>query len=212
MAATRGRAALTQAVLDRFSASRRAQDRFLEENAAAVARAVEVLVRALRAGRKALLCGNGGSAADAQHFAAELVGRFYLDRAPLPAIALTTDTSLLTAVANDFGYDVVFSKQVEALGRKGDVLVAISTSGNSPNVLRAAEAARGRGLVVIALTGGSGGKLAPLADVLLNVPGRETTPRVQEAHLVAEHVICELVEAALFGADANRKGRARRGR
>lgn len=164
-------------------------------------RAVEACVEALRGGGKLLFCGNGGSAADAQHWAGELVSRFYYDRPGLAAIALTTDTSILTAVGNDYGYDYTFARQVEALGQAGDVFVAISTSGNSPNILRAADAARARGVHVIGFTGSSGGKLAPLADLCFRMPSDET-PRIQEGHEFVGHLLCALIEARMFPHDA----------
>lgn len=148
-----------------------------------------------RSGGKLLLCGNGGSAADAQHIAAELVGRFQHDRAALPAIALTTDTSVLTAIGNDYGFERVFARQVEALARRNDVLWALSTSGRSPNVLAAAEAARSIGCRVVAFTGGNGSPLADLSDLSYCVP-HEHSDRIQEAHLLAYHYVCERVEAA----------------
>ena len=163
----------------------------------AVARCID----ALRNGRKILFCGNGGSAADAQHWAGELVSRFYYDRPGLAAIALTTDTSILTAIGNDYGYDYTFARQVEALGQSGDVLVAISTSGNSPNVLRAADAAHARGMQVIAFTGRSGGKLGAVADSCFRMPSDET-PRIQEGHEFVGHLLCALIEAGLFPRDA----------
>jgi len=156
-------------------------------------RALALLLDAVQADLPILVCGNGGSAADSQHIAAELVGRFLRERRALNVRALTTDTSFLTAWANDIAYESVFSRQVEAYGRKGAPLIAISTSGNSANVLRAAETARGRGMPVIALTGEDGGKLRPLADVLLNVPSRKT-PRIQEMHLALYHYLCEELE------------------
>ena len=161
--------------------------------------AVEVIARSLRGGGKVLACGNGGSAADAQHFAAEFVSTLTLDhlRPSIPAIAITTDTSLLTAVSNDFGFEHVFERQVEALGSPGDVLVAISTSGNSMNVVRAAEAAKARDLSVVALTGESGGKLAPVADVAVRVPSG-VTAHIQECHLAVEQLIALLVERDLY--------------
>jgi D-sedoheptulose 7-phosphate isomerase len=162
-----------------------------------IARAGALVAEALRAGGKLLICGNGGSAADAQHIAAELTGRFQRNRPALAAIALTTDSSALTAIANDFGYDVVFSRQVEALGRKGDVLLAISTSGNSPNIVLAAERARAQGMTVVGMTGPSGGKLASHADINIAAPGR-TTDRIQELHITVGHILCALVESALF--------------
>lgn len=149
---------------------------------------------ALRAGRQILFCGNGGSAADAQHLAAEFVGRFLLERRPLPAQALAANTSALTSIANDFGFEAVFSRQVEAFGSRGDILVAISTSGNSPNVLRAAESARRMGLYTAGLTGRDGGKLKDCVDLLLAVPSSETQ-RIQEAHILLGHVYCGLVES-----------------
>jgi D-sedoheptulose 7-phosphate isomerase len=158
------------------------------------------LVAALGAGRKVLVCGNGGSAADAQHFAAELVGRFARERRAWPALALSTDTSVLTAIANDYGFDQVFARQVEAHGGAGDVLVGISTSGTSANVLRAMEAARARGLVTIGLTGHDGGELGRLADLHLNVPSASTA-RIQEAHATLLHVLCDLVERELVDLD-----------
>jgi D-sedoheptulose 7-phosphate isomerase len=166
-----------------------------------VARAGTALAEALRAGKKALACGNGGSAADSQHFAAEIVGRFERERPGMPAIALTTDTSALTAIANDYSFDVVFSKQVEALGREGDFLLGISTSGNSRNVLAAIDAAHARGMTVIALTGRDGGeiarKLAP-TDFHLNVD-HPRTMRIQEVHLLVVHCLCEVVDQVLHG-------------
>lgn len=161
--------------------------------------AAEMLVASLRAGGKLLICGNGGSAADAQHLATEFVSTLTLDhpRPSIPAIALTTDTSLLTAIANDFGVDGMFARQIESLGHEGDVLVAISTSGDSANVVRAAETARERGLGVVALTGRSGGGLAPLADVAIRVPST-VTAHIQEAHLAVEQLLALLVERALY--------------
>ena len=164
-------------------------------------RAVDACVEALRGGGKLLFCGNGGSAADAQHWAGELVSRFYYDRPGLAAIALTTDSSILTAIGNDYGYDYVFARQVEALGQAGDVLVAISTSGNSPNVLRAADVARARGMQVIAFTGRSGGKLLSMSDLCFRMPSDET-PRIQEGHEFVGHLLCALIEAGLFPRDA----------
>jgi len=166
-----------------------------------LARAGEALAAALKAGHKALSCGNGGSAADSQHFAAELVGRFERERPGLPAVALTVDTSALTAIANDYDWDSVFAKQVEALGRPGDVLLAISTSGNSRNVVEAVRAAQSRGLTVIALTGRDGGAIGKMlrpTDHHLNV-AHARTMRVQEIHLLAIHCLCEVVDNTLFG-------------
>jgi phosphoheptose isomerase len=153
------------------------------------------LVATLRQGGKVLLCGNGGSAADAQHIAAELVGRFVRARPGLAAIALTTDTSALTAIANDFGYEQVFARQVQALGRSGDVLVAISTSGNSANVIAAVTQAQAQGMKVVGLLGGDGGALAARVDQALIVPSRETA-RVQECHILIGHIWCQMVDEA----------------
>lgn len=163
--------------------------------------AVRLCVDALRAGGKLMFAGNGGSAADAQHWAGELVSRFYYDRPGLAAVALTTDTSILTAIGNDYGYDYTFARQVEALGRAGDVIVLISTSGNSPNVVRAAEAARERGLRVIGFTGEAGGKLAPLSDICFRVPSNET-PRIQEGHEFLGHLLCALIESEMHPREA----------
>jgi len=166
-----------------------------------IAAAADVMFEALSNGNKILACGNGGSAADCQHFAAELVGRFERERPELPAIALTTDSSILTAVGNDYNFDAIFSKQVRALGQEGDVLLAITTSGNSGNVLAAIEAAHERGMHVIALTGKGGGKInAALGelDVHICVPA-DRTARIQEVHLLTIHCLCDLVDAMLFG-------------
>lgn len=155
--------------------------------------AAQIILKTYQAGGKVLLIGNGGSAADAQHIAADLVGRFKLERKGLPAIALTTDTSILTALANDYGYDIVFSRQLEALASDKDVLIAITTSGTSPNILKAVEMAHSKGVFVIGLTGGKGGKLKDMADLNIVVPSDNAT-RVQEAHITIGHIICNLVE------------------
>lgn len=172
---------------------------------AAMAHSIEAAIRlmadSLRAGGKVMACGNGGSAADSQHFAAELLNRFEKERPPLAAIALTTDTSTLTSIANDYAYEQVFSKQVQALGRAGDVLLAISTSGNSPNVMAAMEAAHARGVKVVALTGKGGGKMAAMLlpdDVHLCVPA-ERTARIQEVHLLTIHCLCDGIDALILG-------------
>lgn len=161
------------------------------------AAAAAMVTAALRAGRKLMLCGNGGSAADAQHWAGELVSRFHYDRPGLPAIALTVDSSILTAIGNDYGYARVFARQVEALGQAGDVLFTLSTSGNSPNILDALEAARARGIATVGFTGAGGGRMAALCDICLRVPS-DSTPRIQEGHEVLGHAICAMVEAAIF--------------
>jgi len=174
--------------------ARMAEDERLCADAAAAAATVSA---ALRAGRKLLLCGNGGSAADAQHWAGELVSRFHYDRPGLAAIALTTDSSIMTAIGNDYGYERLFSRQVEALGAPGDVLFALSTSGLSPNILAALRTARERGMATVGFTGEGGGQMPPLCDILLRVPSA-STPRVQEGHEALGHAICALVEATLF--------------
>ena len=166
-----------------------------------IVRAGEALAQALKADHKVLSCGNGGSAADSQHFAAEIVGRFERERPGMPAIALTVDTSAITAIANDYSWDVVFSKQIESLGRAGDFLLGISTSGNSKNVLEAIRAAHGRGMRVIALTGRDGGAMAKMLkpdDFHLNV-AHPRTMRIQEVHLLAIHCLCEVVDNVIFG-------------
>jgi D-sedoheptulose 7-phosphate isomerase len=170
--------------------------------AAPIARAAHMMTDALRAGNKVLACGNGGSAADAQHFAAELVNRFEVERPPLAAVALTTDSSTLTSIANDYSYDQVFAKQLLALGRKGDVLLAISTSGNSASILEAVRAAREREVGVVALTGNGGGKLGALlseSDIHVCVPHTRTV-RIQEVHLLTLHCLCDAIDFRLFGA------------
>jgi D-sedoheptulose 7-phosphate isomerase len=161
-----------------------------------VDRVVNVVARSLAAGGTLLVCGNGGSAADAQHIAAELTGRFFRDRKPLRALALHGNTSSLTAIANDYGYDHVFAREIGAHGREGDVLLAISTSGNSLNVVRAIETAHEKRMTVVGLTGESGGKMAELCDICLCVPS-QSTPRIQECHILIGHTICELLERIL---------------
>jgi D-sedoheptulose 7-phosphate isomerase len=163
-----------------------------------VAEASEALAQALKLGNKVLLFGNGGSAADAQHIAAEFVGRFGFDRAALPALALSVNGSSVTAIGNDYGFDRIFSRQVEAFGRSGDIAIAISTSGTSPNVIDAVLAARKIGLRTIALTGGTGGKLKDKVDYCVCVPS-QSTPRIQECHILIGHIISELVEREIFG-------------
>ena len=200
MATPRARSSSSQtAIRALFEASARAREVFLRENAATLERVIDLVAEALAAGRKLLLFGNGGSAADAQHLAAELVGRFQRERRPLPAIALTTDTSALTAIANDYGYDQVFARQVRALGARGDVALAISTSGRSPSVLRAVEVCRELGIETIGLTGGDGGTLAGLVHLCLRVSASTDAARIQETHILIGHVLCELVERRLFG-------------
>jgi D-sedoheptulose 7-phosphate isomerase len=158
---------------------------------------VNEIVAAFKNGNKVLFCGNGGSAADAQHLAAEFSGRFYTDREALPAEALHVNTSYLTAVANDYSYDVVYSRIINGIGKKGDVLVGLSTSGNSGNIVKAFEKAREKGMITIGLTGSTGGKMKDLSDYLLNVPSNDT-PRIQESHILLGHIICQLVEEDYF--------------
>lgn len=165
---------------------------------AAVQDAVDAIVNCFRSGGRVYFCGNGGSAADAQHLAAEFSGRFYFDRPVLPADALHCNTSYLTAVGNDYGYDRIFARLISGLGQKGDILVGISTSGNSENILQAFEVCREKGVRTIAMTGATGGKMKALADLLINIPSTDT-PRIQEAHITVGHIICELVEQAMFG-------------
>jgi D-sedoheptulose 7-phosphate isomerase len=162
-----------------------------------IANVAELIIDAVKSGNKLMICGNGGSAADAQHIAGEFVCRFYKDRQPLPAIALSTDTSVLTSIANDFSYDEVFSRQVRALGRKGDVLLGISTSGNSNNILRAFETAKEIGIKTVLLTGDKEKGIAKISDIIIKTPSADT-PRIQEMHLVIEHIICEIVEEEFF--------------
>lgn len=181
-----------------FASSVAVKRQFLRENLGTLVEVIATVAAALRDGHKLLLFGNGGSAADAQHIAAEFINRFKIERPPLPAIALTTDTSALTSIANDYGYTEVFAKQVRALGHAGDVALAISTSGNAANVLRAVAACRRLRIKTVALTGGSGGKLARVADLVLRAASTKETARIQETHILVGHVICELVDAELF--------------
>jgi D-sedoheptulose 7-phosphate isomerase len=187
-----------QHMIERLVAeSIRIKSEFFQANAAQIASAATTVTKALRAGHKVLLFGNGGSAADAQHIAAEFVGRFLPDRRPVPAISLATDTSTLTALGNDYGYETVFARQVTALGVAGDVAIAISTSGNSPNVLAGLDAARAKQLLTIGFTGENGGNMKGRADILFCVPSR-MTPRIQETHITLGHVLCELIDRELF--------------
>ncbi|MBN9124138.1 MAG: phosphoheptose isomerase [Nitrosospira sp. 56-18] len=163
--------------------------------------AAEACIGAMRSGRKVLLAGNGGSAADAQHIAGEFVSRFAFDRPGLPAIALTTDTSIITAIGNDYGYEMLFVRQIQANGNEGDIFIGYSTSGRSRNILRAFEGARNKGLVCIGMTGSGGGPMRELCDYLLQVPSTDT-PKIQEGHLVLGHILCGLVENAMFEAPA----------
>jgi len=185
-------------VLDAFADSARVKQQFARDHAERIVRVAALLAAAFRDGHKVLLFGNGGSAADAAHIAAEFVGRYKNDRRPLPAIALATDIAAITCIANDYGYEELFARQVTAHGQKGDVAIAISTSGNSPNVLKGVEAARACGLTTVAWTGGNGGKLAALVDYPFVVPST-VTARIQESHITLGHVLCELAEEQLLG-------------
>lgn len=177
-----------------FDDSIKAKKAFLEGNLDLLVKACEMISVSVNAGHKLMICGNGGSAADAQHMAAEMVGRMLIERNPLPAISLTTDTSNLTAIANDYSFDVVFEKQVQGLGREGDTLLAISTSGNSKNVLRAAEAAKKKGIKVISMTGGTGGQLKALSDINLNVELGANSSRIQETHIFIVHSLVDVMD------------------
>jgi D-sedoheptulose 7-phosphate isomerase len=195
----------TQRILSHFNESAELKINAANVLAQPIAEAIELMFTALSNGNKILACGNGGSAADCQHFAAELVGRFERERLPLPAMALTTDTSILTAVGNDYSYKEIFSKQVQAFGQAGDVLLAFSTSGNSANVISAIEVAQERDMGVVALTGKGGGAIGKMlndTDVHLCVP-HDRTARIQEVHLLMIHCLCDGIDVALFGGDAN---------
>lgn len=187
-----------EAIRETAARSRAVQERFFAERSDIVLRVGLALAAALKAGGKVLAFGNGGSAADAQHLAGELVGRYLVDRRALPAIALVTDPSIVTAVGNDLGFEEIFRRQVQAHGRPGDVAIGLSTSGRSKNVLAAVEWARAHGLVTVGLTGGGGGDLARLVDHLIDVPSHET-PRIQEVHGLVVHLLCQIVEEDLVG-------------
>lgn len=180
-------------------ASIRVKELILDDEllATSILKVVDVICTSLQAGGRIYFCGNGGSAADAQHLAAEFSGRFYQDRKALPAEALHCNTSYLTAVANDYSFDVVYSRIIEGIGKKGDVLIGLSTSGNSSNIVRAFEAARTIGLTTVGMTGLTGGSMKPLSDYLLNMPSTDT-PRIQESHIMIGHIICQLVEERFF--------------
>lgn len=188
-------------IKDHFQASIQSKQQSLEQLPEIIATAGQKMAQTLINGNKILVCGNGGSAADAQHFSAELLNRFEVERPPLPAIALTTDSSTLTSIGNDYHFDQIFSKQVQALGQSGDILLAISTSGNSPNVVNAMHAAHDREMIVIALTGKSGGAMAHALnsqDIEIRIPA-DSTARIQENHIVVIHCLCDLIDQQLFG-------------
>jgi D-sedoheptulose 7-phosphate isomerase len=180
-----------------FKESSQLKEVFVNENLSRIVRVVEAVTGALKAGNKILLFGNGGSAADAQHIAGEFVNRFIIERPPLPAISLSTDTSIITSIGNDYDFSEIFSKQIRAIGQTGDVAWGISTSGKSPNIIKALETAKKMGLVTIAFTGRDGGDIARMVDYSLNVSSN-STPRVQEVHITVAHVICEMVDFKLF--------------
>lgn len=192
---------MKDAIVAAFDESIRVKQAFLRDNLDILAKAIDAVVVAFKSGNKLLLFGNGGSAADAQHIAAEFVNRFRIERPPLAAIALTTDSSALTSIANDYDYSLVFAKQIQALGKPGDVAIAISTSGNSANVIEAVEVCKQAKICTIGLSGGNGGKMAGKVDHLLNVGASKDTARIQESHILIGHVICELVDAALYPAE-----------
>jgi len=184
-------------IIRTFKESSHVKEVFVNENLVRIVRIVETITEALKGEKKILIFGNGGSAADAQHLAAEFINRFTIERPPLPAIALSTDTSVLTSIANDYDFSDVFAKQIRALGHEGDIAWGISTSGSSPNVVKALEDAKKRGMITIALTGRDGGKMASIADYHLNVASN-SVPRIQEVHITVGHVICEMIDYKLF--------------
>ena len=189
---------MKEAIVKAFDESIRVKQAFLRDNLETLGQAIDAIIKAFKSGNKLLLFGNGGSAADAQHIAAEFTNRFLIERPPLPALALTTDTSALTAIANDYDYAQVFAKQIQALGKPGDIAIAISTSGNSPNVLAALELCKKIGITTIGLTGGSGGKMTSQVDYMLRVSEGKNSPRIQETHILVGHVICDIVDQTLF--------------
>jgi len=189
---------MKDAIAKAFDESIRTKRIFLRDNVEALTQVISAIADGFRGGNKLLLFGNGGSAADAQHIAAEFVNRFRIERPPLPAIALTTDTSAITSIANDSDYADVFARQVNALGKPGDIAIAISTSGNSKNVLAAVHVCRQLKIITVGLTGGSGGQLQGKVDYLLQVSGSQDAARIQEAHILVGHVICEMVDQVLF--------------
>jgi D-sedoheptulose 7-phosphate isomerase len=189
---------MKDSILKAFEDSAQVKVKFARENADKIIEVVQVIAQAFREGKKVILFGNGGSATDASHIAAEFVNRFLMERPPLPAIALNTDAAVLTSISNDYDFAQVYSKQLSALGHEGDVVIGISTSGNSPNVLKAVETAKKNGMKTIVMTGGTGGKLADVADYTFIVPST-ATPRIQETHITLGHTICQMVDEELFG-------------
>jgi D-sedoheptulose 7-phosphate isomerase len=191
---------MKDAIVRAFEDSARTKKAFLKDNLETLLSVIDVIAQSFLRGNKLLIFGNGGSAADAQHIAAEFVNRFRIDRPPLPALALTTDTSAITSIANDFDYKEIFSKQVKALGKEGDVALAISTSGNAENVLAAIDVCKKLKITTIGLTGGDAGKMARKVDHLLCVSEGKITARIQETHILVGHVICEMIDLRLFSA------------
>ena len=189
---------MKDAIIRAFDESAQIKVRFVRENIDKIIDVVQLIAQAFREGKKVLLFGNGGSAMDASHIAAEFVNRFLMERPPLPAIALNTDAAVLTSISNDYDFSQVYSKQLSALGHEGDVVVGISTSGNSPNVIKAIDVAKKNGMKTIILTGGTGGKMAAMADFTFIVPTK-VTARIQETHITLGHAICQMVDEELFG-------------
>jgi len=191
---------MTEYIRSEIEASAQTKQKILEDEAliALIAKVGELCVELYRNGKKTLLAGNGGSAADAQHIAAELVGRYGFDRPSIPSLALTTDTSNLTAIGNDYGYDKVFSRQLEGMGQEGDLFIGISTSGNSQNIVNAFESAKAKGITTVALVGRDGGQMGKMADYAIIVPSN-ATPRIQESHILIGHILCDIIEKTLFG-------------
>ena len=185
-------------ILNTFDESLKAKKHFVDQNLDLLVKACDLISSQLKSGNKLMICGNGGSAADAQHMAAEMIGRMLIERNPLPAMSLTTDTSNMTAIANDYSFEQIFEKQVQGLGRAGDVLLCISTSGNSKNVLLAAQAAKQKGIKVISLTGGSGGKLREISEVNLNVELGKNSSRIQETHIFIIHSLVDVMDRYFF--------------
>jgi D-sedoheptulose 7-phosphate isomerase len=190
-------------ILEAAQESSQVKEQFFRDNVDAIVETIHVITDSLRQGNKILIFGNGGSAADAQHIAAEFINRFLFNRAPLPAIALTTDTSILTSISNDIDFSLIFARQIEALGHKGDIAWGITTSGTSPNMIEGFRKATEMGMKTIALTGKDGGEVLRMADYALNV-NSSSTPRIQEVHITVSHIICELVEGALFPSGGRR--------
>ena len=189
---------MKDAIIKAFDESAQIKVKFARENADKIIEVVQLIAQAFREGKKVILFGNGGSAMDASHIAAEFVNRFLMERPPLPALALNTDTAVLTSISNDYDYSQIFSKQLAALGHEGDVVIGISTSGNSPNVIKAIDVAKKNGMRTVILTGGTGGKLANVADITFIVNTKQT-PRIQETHITLGHTICQMVDEELFG-------------